>query len=83
MVEGLTPAALAAAMGNVPVAVPGGPGPATLGISNPPVALTNLKTIYQVTDLEEARLTAKFIQGANPGIHGFGVGTALGNVFIF
>jgi hypothetical protein len=83
MAEGLAPAALAALMGNVPIAAPGDPGPATLGISNPPVALANLNTVYQVADLEEARRAAMYIQGANPGIHGFGVGTALGNVFIY
>ena len=83
MVEGLAPAALAGIMGNVPLAVPGGPGPVTLGISNPPVALANLNTVYQVADLEEARRTAMYIQGTSPGIHGFGVGTALGNAFIY
>lgn len=83
MAEGLAPAALASVMGNVPQAAPGGPGPATLGISNPPVALANLNTMYQVADLDEARCTAMYIQGTNPGIHGFGVGTALGNAFIY
>ena len=83
MVEGLAPAALAGVMGNVPLTAPRGSGPATLGISNPSVALANLNTMYQVADLEEARRTAMYIQGTNPGIHGFGVGTALGNAFIY
>lgn len=83
MAEGLAPAALAGVMAKVPLAAPGGPGPATLKISNPPVALANLNSMYQVADLEEARRTAVYIQGTNPGTHGFGVGTALGNVFIF
>lgn len=57
---------------------------ATLGSSNPPVALANLDVIlYQVVDLEEARRSATYIQGTNPGIHGCGVATALGNGFHF
>ena len=71
MAEGLAPATLAALMGNVPIH-----GAA-------PVALANLNTVYQVADLEEARRAAMYIQGAKAGIHGFGVGTALGDVFIY
>jgi hypothetical protein len=81
--EGIAPAVLATTMGNIPISAPGAVGPGTLGISGPPVALTNLNTSYQVADLEEARRTAMYLQGAHPGVHGFGVGTILGNVFIF
>jgi len=48
-----------------------------------PTRLANLNTVYQVVDLSEAHTTAMHVLGANPGVHGFGVGTALGNCFMF
>lgn len=83
MVEGMTGAALATAMGNVPIEAPAGAGPAVLGIQAAPMAMPNLTSIYQVADLDEARRTAMHVAGANPGRHGFGVSAAVGNTFIF
>jgi len=83
VIEGMAVGALANAMANVPIAAPAGPAPVVIGIQAAPVGLPNLTSIYQVADLAEARLTAMHVSGANSGVHGFGVGTALGNTFIF
>jgi len=79
----MTDGTLGPAMAAVPLRAPGVPGPNALGLTAAPTRLANLNTVYQVVDLSEAHTTAMHVLGANPGVHGFGVSTALGNCFMF